>query len=182
MHKQIRFQTSFRVAIITAIVVTIFGLFAFMPTMAENSNIKLSDIQVTGGVIRGFEISADNNWVVYHADHTLEDVIERFGTTTPQRSRSSWSLLAGHCCSQHGDAVATARPELRPGRQAGARWRTTWRVACDSQRIRSRQLRPDPDRSARCLTPNVTGGRSRRIPCRRPTPSPGRSPEWSVRE
>ena len=82
MHKQIHFQTSFRLVIIAVIVVTIFVLFAFTPTMAENSNIKLSDIQVTGGVIRGFEISADNNWVVYRADHTLEDVIDLYSVPT----------------------------------------------------------------------------------------------------
>jgi len=46
MHKKFHFQTSFKLIIIAAILVTIFGLFAFTPTMAENSNIKLSDIQV----------------------------------------------------------------------------------------------------------------------------------------
>ena len=82
MHKQIRFQTNFRLVIVVAIMVTIFGLFAFTPTLAENSIIKLSDIQLMGGDIKDFEISADNNWVVYRADHTMEDVDELYSVPT----------------------------------------------------------------------------------------------------
>lgn len=82
MHKQVRFQTSFRLAIIVAIVVTIFGWIAFTPTKAENSVIKLSNIQAVGGDIWRFEISPDNNWVVYNADHTTEGVMDLYSVPT----------------------------------------------------------------------------------------------------
>ncbi|MCB8984946.1 MAG: hypothetical protein H6659_14035 [Ardenticatenaceae bacterium] len=82
MHKQVRFQTSFRLAIIVAIVMTIFGWIAFTPTKAENSVIKLSNIQSVGGDIWRFEISPDNNWVVYNADHTTEGVMDLYSVPT----------------------------------------------------------------------------------------------------
>jgi hypothetical protein len=51
MHKKIRFQTSFKLTVVAAIVVTIFGWFAFTPTMAESGVTKLSDIQVLGEML-----------------------------------------------------------------------------------------------------------------------------------
>lgn len=78
MHKQFHFQTSFKLIIVAAIVVTIFGLFAFTPTMAESGVIKLSDIQVLGGDVKDFKISANNNWVVYLADEDTDEVKELY--------------------------------------------------------------------------------------------------------
>jgi hypothetical protein len=78
MHKKIRFQTSFKLTVVAAIVVTIFGWFAFTPTMAESGVTKLSDIQVLGGNVSSFEISADNHWAVYLADGDTDEVKELY--------------------------------------------------------------------------------------------------------
>lgn len=82
MHKQICFQTSFKLAIVAAFVVTIFGWFSFTTTMAENNNIKLSDIQIQEGDIVEYQISADSSYVVYLADQDTDEVIELYSVPT----------------------------------------------------------------------------------------------------